>query len=57
MKKEIAIARVTSKGQITIPKRIREILHVKEGSSVVFYESRGHIYIDDAERRLEIIKE
>lgn len=29
-------AKITSKGQITIPNRIRKILHLKEGSSIAF---------------------
>ena len=28
---------LSSKGQITVPKAIREILHVKNGDSLVFY--------------------
>jgi len=32
----IETARITSKGQVTIPNRIRKILHVAEGSSVAF---------------------
>lgn len=31
-----AAARLTSKGQITIPKRIRQALELKEGDEVVF---------------------
>lgn len=30
------IAKITTKGQITIPNRIRKLLHLKEGSSVGF---------------------
>jgi AbrB family looped-hinge helix DNA binding protein len=29
-------AKVTSKGQVTIPNRIRKILHLKEGTSIAF---------------------
>lgn len=29
-------AKITSKGQVTIPNRIRKILHLKEGESVGF---------------------
>ena len=32
----IETAKVTTKGQITIPNRIRKILHLKEGASVAF---------------------
>ena len=33
----LASAKLTSKGQITIPKIVRETLNVKEGDSVIFY--------------------
>lgn len=29
-------AKVTTKGQVTIPNRIRKLLHLKEGASVAF---------------------
>jgi len=32
----IETAKVTSKGQITIPSQVRKILHLEEGSNVVF---------------------
>lgn len=35
-----ALAKVTSKGQITLPKQIRDLLHINTGSIVVF-ESDG----------------
>ena len=34
---QIKEAILSSKGQITVPKAIREILHVKNGESLVFY--------------------
>lgn len=40
MKKEnefLATAKLTSKGQITIPKIVRETLELEEGDSVFFY--------------------
>lgn len=37
------LARVTSKGQITIPKDIREKLNLKPGDKVVFLEEDGRI--------------
>lgn len=30
-------AKLTSKGQITIPKMVRETLNIEEGDSVIFY--------------------
>lgn len=32
----IETAKITSKGQVTIPNRIRKLLHLGEGSSVAF---------------------
>lgn len=32
----IETAKVTSKGQVTIPKRIRKLLHVSSGASLAF---------------------
>lgn len=39
------IAKVTSKGQITIPIDIRRKLGIKEGSKVLFIEEAGKIYL------------
>lgn len=39
------LAKVTSKGQITIPVDIRRKLGVKEGDKILFMEERGHIII------------
>ena len=33
----LASAKLTSKGQITIPKVVRETLNIEEGESVIFY--------------------
>jgi len=41
----IETARVTSKGQITIPNRIRRILHVSIGASVAFALSEQGIIL------------
>lgn len=38
-------AKLTSKGQITIPKRIREKLGVASGEELVFEERKGIFYI------------
>jgi antitoxin PrlF len=38
-------SRVTSKGQITIPKRVRESLHVETGDSLVFEVREGEAVI------------
>ncbi len=42
------LAKVTSKGQITIPVIIRNKLQLKTGDKVFFEENRGKIYITNA---------
>ena len=42
------LAKVTSKGQITIPIMIRNKLQLKAGDKVFFEESRGKAYITNA---------
>lgn len=42
------LAKVTSKGQITIPLMIRNLLNLKTGDKVFFEESNGKIYIANA---------
>ena len=39
------LAKVTSKGQVTIPAEIRRKLGVKNGDKVLFLEEDGRIYI------------
>lgn len=39
------LAKVTSKGQITIPIEIRRKLGVKEGDKILFVEERGRIVV------------
>ncbi len=42
------LAKMTSKGQITIPKEIRKKLRLKEGDKVFFIEEKGKIYFRNA---------
>jgi len=35
------IAKVTSKGQITIPRDIREKMNIKTGDKIIFFEDNG----------------
>ena len=42
------LAKVTSKGQITIPIEIRKKLGIKEGSKVLFLEEAGRIYLSNS---------
>ena len=42
------LAKVTSKGQITIPLIIRNLLQLKTGDKVFFEENNGKVYIVNA---------
>lgn len=42
------LAKVTSKGQITIPKAIRDKLNIKEGSKILFLNQGNEIIIKNA---------
>lgn len=39
------LAKVTSKGQVTIPSEIRKKLGIKNGDKVLFVEEAGRIYM------------
>ena len=49
------LAKITSKGQITIPVNIRRQIGVTEGDKVLFVEEGGKIYILNAS--MEALKE
>ena len=42
------LAKVTTKGQITIPKSIRDLLDLKEGSKILFIQKGNDIVIQNA---------
>ena len=42
------LARITTKGQITIPIEIRKALGVKDGDKVVFIENNGKVMIENS---------
>lgn len=42
----IAEARVTTKGQITLPKKVKDILGAIEGDYVLFFTEGHRIYIE-----------
>jgi len=44
----VELAKLTSKGQITIPVEIRRKLKLKEGDKVFFLEEKGKIYFQNA---------
>jgi len=41
------VAKITTKGQITLPIQIRKKLNLKEGDKVVFLEKNGEIIVDN----------
>ena len=41
-------ARITVKGQLTIPKTVRESLNVEKGDAVIFIEKNGEIVVRKA---------
>jgi len=43
--------RVTIKGQVTIPQRIREKLGIKASSEIDFIEEKGRVYVVKKEER------
>jgi len=46
-------AKITSKGQITLPKKVRDILHLREGGVVVFEQEDDTFVIKPAESLLD----
>lgn len=42
------LAKVTTKGQITIPKAIREILNLRDGSKIIFLQKGNDIIIKNS---------
>ena len=42
------LAKVTTKGQITIPKAIRDFLQIKEGSKIIFLQKGNDLVIKNA---------
>lgn len=41
-------AKLTQKGQITIPQEIRKKLNLKQGDKVIFFEEDGKIYFQNS---------
>jgi AbrB family looped-hinge helix DNA binding protein len=42
------LAKITTRGQITLPLEIRKKLNVGEGDKVVFYEDDGRIIVENS---------
>ncbi|MDL2291220.1 AbrB/MazE/SpoVT family DNA-binding domain-containing protein [Desulfovibrio sp. OttesenSCG-928-F20] len=45
---DMELAKITTRGQITIPLEIRKKLKVAEGDKVVFFEDNGRIVVENA---------
>lgn len=44
------LAKITSKGQITIPAQIRKMLNLKDGDKVVFMTDSGKVTLENSTR-------
>jgi antitoxin PrlF len=44
------LAKITTKGQITIPIQIRRKLNLKDGDKVIFMEQNGRIIVENSTR-------
>ena len=42
------LAKITTKGQVTIPKSIRELLEIKEGSKILFIQKGNDVIIKNS---------
>lgn len=55
---QLSEAKLTSQGQVSIPKKVQEKLHLEKGARVVFLEdSHGRIYIEEAETPVHFTQE
>jgi len=48
MEVQMEVAKITSRGQITIPIDIRKKLGVREGDKVIFFENQGQMVVANA---------
>ncbi|MDR1105372.1 MAG: AbrB/MazE/SpoVT family DNA-binding domain-containing protein [Treponema sp.] len=44
------MAKITSKGQITIPQEIREKMDLKKGDKIIFIEENGKYYFQNSNK-------
>ena len=42
------LAKVTSKGQVTIPLSIRNFLNLRTGDKLFFFEEKGKVFVQNA---------
>ncbi|TVY05570.1 AbrB/MazE/SpoVT family DNA-binding domain-containing protein [Paenibacillus cremeus] len=48
------LSTISSKGQITVPKRIRDMLNLNEGDQIAFILENGNIVVRKANVRIHI---
>ena len=51
MQEEVGVSSISEKGQVTIPKEIRDALQLKAGDKVVFIERGREIFIHKAKTK------
>ena len=40
-------SKLTSQGQISLPKKVRQVLHIQRGTKVIFFQdNKGRVYIE-----------
>ena len=51
-------ATLTAQGQISIPKKVREQLHLQKGDRILFMQdNKGHIFIEPSEEAMELTRD
>ena len=51
-------AKITSQGQVSIPRKVRERMHLHKGAKIVFLEDeKGRIFIEESEAPIEFTQE
>ncbi len=53
----LASAKITSKGQITVPKNIRNMLEVSDGDSIVFFKDQNSNIHIISKKNLKVLPE
>ena len=49
----VATAKITSKGQVTLPREVRRLLNVEAGSVIIFEKKDNRVYIRPGRTLLE----
>ena len=55
---KLAEVAITNQGQVSIPKSVREKLHVQKGSRVAYFEDeKGRIFLEEVETPVQLSAE